>query len=55
MATSRINRCHICDKILTKDDTVVDDIPFGVMCVQCEDSIYGNWMDIQDEYPLEEH
>jgi len=53
MAPSRLE-CHICDKDIT-DETKIDDDPFGMICVICEDKIYGRWMDIADEYPLEEH
>ena len=56
MATSSgIRQCYRCDRVLRKTETIVDDKPFGLMCLQCEDKVYGKWMEIGDEYPLVEH
>lgn len=47
-------KCHICDdKFPVKE--MADDEPFGLICIICEDNVYGRWMDIGIEYPLVEH
>ena len=54
--TGNIKTCYRCSKVLRKDkEIIVDDDPFGLLCLKCEDTIYGQWMDIGDEYPLVEH
>ena len=53
MAANRVKeKCHICDK---PSEVLVDDDPFGLICIICEDKIYGNWMAMGEEYPLTEH
>ncbi len=53
-AVKKNAKCHICDKIFPRKE-MADDEPFGLICVICEDNVYGKWLDIGDEYPLEEH
>lgn len=58
MATSKrvkSDTCYRCNRVLKKTDIIVDDEPWGMLCLGCEDSLYGKWMDIGDDYPLTEH
>lgn len=57
MATRRVIKvkCHHCEKVFREDQIMIDDEPFGLLCVPCEDVMYGKWLDIGDEYPLTEH
>lgn len=48
----RLKRCHLCDELV---DIIIDDEPFGYLCVRCEDVTYAEWLDVGDDYPLEEH
>ena len=55
MATSSgIKVCYRCSRVLRKE-VIVEDEPFGLLCLKCEDILYGKWMEIGDEYPLVEH
>lgn len=51
-ANVKDKRCHLCDEIV---ETLIDDDPFGYICVRCEDATYAQWMEVGDDYPLVEH
>jgi len=50
----KTGKCHKCDKRFPVKD-MADDEPFGLLCIPCEDNLYGHWMDVGEEYPLTEH
>ena len=59
-ATTSTNkkRCFRCKKKFLKNQVIVDDDPFGLLCIKCEDYMYGSWMlpeEIDDECILIEH
>ena len=50
--------CFRCKKEFLKKQVIVDDDPFGLLCLKCEDYMYGRWMlpkEIDDECVLIEH
>ena len=37
-----IKTCYRCSKVLRSKDVIVDDTPFGLMCLKCEDRVTGS-------------
>lgn len=59
MTNNDPNTCYRCKKELTTE-IKVDDAPYGILCIICEDVLYGKWMlpdllEIDDECKITEH